>query len=161
NVFLGNLTTSPYTLTASGIGAGSYALKAVAQEATGLSGTSGPVNITVNTGTGQPYGLSSRVPVSAFLNMPGTKTGSLPALLSQTGAFSDTPNLGPAPGLIPYTVNVPLWSDAAVKTRWLAVPNNGAPYTPAQQISFAPTGEWSFPNGTVFVKHFELVTDET
>jgi uncharacterized repeat protein (TIGR03806 family) len=161
NLFLGNLTTSPYTLTATGIGAGSYALKAVAQEATGLSGTSGPVNITVNAGSGQPYGLASRAPVSAFLNMPGTNTGSLPALLSQTGAFSDTPNLNPATGLIPYTVNVPLWSDGAVKTRWLAVPNSGAPYMPPQQISFAPTGEWNFPNGTVFVKHFEVVTDET
>src|SRR5581483_8829031 len=79
--------------------------------------------------------------------------------LSQTGAFSDTANMIPATGLIPYNVIVPLWSDGAVKTRWMAVPNSGAPYTPDQQVAFAPTGEWSFPSGTVFVKHFALVTD--
>lgn len=78
----------------------------------------------------------------------------LPALLSQTGAFADLATLTPATGLIPYTVNSPLWSDAAVKTRWLAVPTNTT-------IAFAPTGEWSFPSGTVFVKHFALATNDT
>ena len=32
--------------------------------------------------------------------------------------------LNPATGLIPYTVNSPLWSDGAVKTRWMALPTN-------------------------------------
>lgn len=37
-----------------------------------------------------------------------------PKLLSQTGAFRDLPTMQPADGLIPYSVNTPLWSDGAV-----------------------------------------------
>jgi uncharacterized repeat protein (TIGR03806 family) len=77
-----------------------------------------------------------------------------PKLLSQTGAFADLENLEPARGLIPYTVNSPLWSDGAVKSRWLALPANTV-------IGFAPNGEWMFPAGTVFVKNFELPVDDT
>lgn len=91
----------------------------------------------------------------------GPPTVFAPAVLSQTGAFANTTNLTPSVALIPYTVNSPLWSDGALKTRWLAVPNDGAPYTTNEQISFAPTGEWSFPKGTVFVKHFELGTNDS
>jgi uncharacterized repeat protein (TIGR03806 family) len=78
----------------------------------------------------------------------------LPKLLSQTGAFADLKNLSPADALIPYTVNSPLWSDGAVKSRWLVVPTNTV-------IGFAATGEWTFPAGTVFVKHFDLPVDDT
>jgi cytochrome c553 len=67
----------------------------------------------------------------------------------------------PNNGLIPYQPNTPLWSDAALKTRYLAVPNNGGVITPDAQIAFAPTGAWTFPAGTVFVKTFELNTDLT
>ena len=77
-----------------------------------------------------------------------------PKLLSQTGAFSDLEKLEPAHGLIPYTVNSPLWSDGAVKSRWMALPSNTV-------IGFAPDGEWTFPAGTVFVKTFELPVDDT
>jgi mono/diheme cytochrome c family protein len=65
----------------------------------------------------------------------------------------------PTNGLIPYSPNTPLWSDSALKIRYLSVPNNGGPDTPNQQIGFAPTGGWTFPSGTVFVKTFELQTN--
>jgi mono/diheme cytochrome c family protein len=110
-----------------------------------------------------PYGLDSRSPIGPYLNniMPPTSGAfAFPAVLSATGAFSDVSTLTPTTGLIPYNVNSPLWSDAAIKTRWIALPNDGPPYTSDEQISFVPTGEWTFPNGTVFVKHFELTTNE-
>ena len=156
---VGGATSAPYTLTIPGFAPGTYPLSAVAVDGSGKSGTSAPVRITVNTGSGQPYGLTSRQPFPAYGQMPQTLAGPIPARLSQTGFFADTPNLVPAAPLIPYAPIVPFWSDGAMKSRWMAVPNTGAPYTPAQQIAFAPTGEWSFPAGTVFVKHFDLTTD--
>lgn len=74
----------------------------------------------------------------------------LPRLLSETGTFSDTSRLTPAPGVMPYSVNSPLWSDGAAKWRWIAVP------TSEGQVQFRPTDFWKFPAGTVLVKHFEL-----
>ena len=167
NVFFATVSNSAanqnatLSLTATGLAAGSYALKAVGWDLTGLATTSAPVNITVNSGSGLAYGLTSRAAVSPFLNMPADFTGALPPQLSLTGVFTNVPNMGAAPGLIPYSVNVPLWSDSAIKTRYFAVPNSGAPYTPDEQITFAPTGEWTFPTGSGFVKTFELATNDT
>ncbi len=166
-IFLGSVSntlggiSNTFTMTATGLGMGSYALKAVATDLTGLASTSAPVNITVNSASGAPYGLTSRPTASAFLNMPASGSGPIPPLLSQTGAFTNTPGMNPAVALLPYSVNVPLWSDGAAKTRYVSVPNSGAPLTPDQQITFATNGEWTFPAGTVFVKTFELVTNET
>jgi len=100
------------------------------------------------------YGLDCRPRSKAYLFMPTNAAGALPPLLSQTGAFKDTRNLVPSPALIPYDIIVPFWSDGAQKSRWISVPNE-------QKIKFAPMGEWAFPKGTVFVKTFELPTDET
>ncbi len=161
NTLLGTVTHAPYTVTATGLSAGNYALTAIATDGSGLSKTSAAVNITVTTGSGQPYGLTTRGTVPAYLDMPPTSSGSLPPLLSQTGVFSDTPGMAPANGLVPYQPNVPLWSDGALKDRWLALPNNGGSITPDEQITFAPTGTWTFPAGTVFVKTFKLQTNDS
>jgi uncharacterized repeat protein (TIGR03806 family) len=86
--------------------------------------------------------------------------GDAPPLLSQTGAFTDLPNLTPAPGLIPYDVNSPLWSDGAAKRRWIAIPNDGTHDTLAETIRFSADGNWDFPVGTVLIKHFDMPIDE-
>jgi uncharacterized repeat protein (TIGR03806 family) len=91
--------------------------------------------------------------------MPARESGVIPDLLSQTGCFENTPELKPARALIPYDLNVSFWSDGAAKARWICLPNE-AEY-PDSKIAFKPEGEWGFPNGTVFVKHFELAVDET
>src|SRR5207245_1871206 len=51
--------------------------------------------------------------------MPGTN---FPQLLSATGCVDPLAPSFPAPGLIPYDVNVPLWSDGADKQRWVSLP---------------------------------------
>ncbi|MEM6349032.1 MAG: RICIN domain-containing protein, partial [Bacteroidota bacterium] len=82
-----------------------------------------------------------------------------PKYLSQTGAFSSLTNLTPAPGLVPYETNSPLWSDGSAKKRWVAIPNDGTHDSAAEQVVFAEDGEWNFPAGTVFIKHFEMPLD--
>ncbi len=73
-----------------------------------------------------------------------------PATLSQTGLFqAPVSDLTPAPGLVEYEVSSPLWSDRAVKKRWMGLPAG-------TQIGFDRDASWDFPVGTVFVKHFDL-----
>ena len=82
-----------------------------------------------------------------------------PNALSQTGAFTNLANLTLNNGCIPYDLNVPFWSDAALKSRWMCIPNNGNHNTNAEKIGFSEEGDWSFPEGTVLIKHFELQTN--
>ena len=86
----------------------------------------------------------------------------LPTKLSETGAFTDLETLTPSPGLIPYKIVSPLWSDNASKTRYMAIPNgaNGIHDEGHEKIRFSKNGNWEFPEGTVFIKHFELPIDE-
>lgn len=101
---------------------------------------------------------------AAFLALPAELTAApateedavelgFPRLLSETGVFSDVAAFEPAPGLLPYEVGAPLWSDGALKRRFVAVPELGA-------VEFSPSEAWGFPEGTVFVKHFEMALDE-
>lgn len=82
-----------------------------------------------------------------------------PRKLSETGLFASTKDHRPAPGVIPYTVNAPLYSDGAVKDRFLAIPGKGKiefdVVTYPQPAPGAPPG-WRFPDGTVLVKTFWL-----
>lgn len=85
------------------------------------------------------------------LDYSGTPSGTpLPPTLAQTGAFSDLATLTPHPGIVPYDLNVPFWSDNALKSRWFSVPN------PNLAIQFNASANWLFPTGSVWIKHFEL-----
>lgn len=95
----------------------------------------------------------------AYLAMGADENQPLPATLSATGAFTDVRTLTPSPSLIPYELNVPFYSDGAMKRRWFSLPrSDGSGGGPA--VGFAPGGPWAFPNGTVFVKHFEFAGRE-
>jgi uncharacterized repeat protein (TIGR03806 family) len=79
----------------------------------------------------------------------GAPTSPVPAQLSQTGCVSPQNPSQPATGLIPYAPAAPFWSDNATKERWLAIPNGTS-------IGRGSDGDFSFPNGTVLMKHFRL-----
>ncbi|WP_367870354.1 ThuA domain-containing protein [Luteolibacter sp. Populi] len=85
---------------------------------------------------------------------PGGGTWIYPPLLSQTGVFADVQTLTPVASMIPFEVNMPLWSGGMHKKRWVMIPNDGVANTPAEQITYSETGAWQLPVGTVFVKHF-------
>jgi uncharacterized repeat protein (TIGR03806 family) len=91
---------------------------------------------------------------------PSAGRADFPRKLSETGVFASVRDLRPAPGLIPYTVNAPLWSDGAVKQRFLAIPGEGriefdTIFFPESATGRVPHG-WKFPDGTVLVKTFFL-----
>jgi len=73
--------------------------------------------------------------------------------LSETGLFADLASLTPAQGLIPYKPNHPFWSDGVLKQRWMGVPQN-------LQVEFTPD-DWTFPLGSVAVKHFSYYQTES
>ncbi|MBI3855357.1 MAG: PQQ-dependent sugar dehydrogenase [Planctomycetes bacterium] len=72
-----------------------------------------------------------------------------PRTLSASGVFTSVAGYQLDPGLIPYTVNAPLWSDGAFKERHLGIPGDG-------RIDFSEDGAWNFPDGAVLVKTFSL-----
>ena len=76
----------------------------------------------------------------------------IPPTLAETGIFTDLVSLTPSPGVIPYDINAPFWSDGANKYRWFSLPGTNS------AITFNPDGAWGFPAGTVWAKHFEIET---
>ena len=73
----------------------------------------------------------------------------VPTLLSQTGCVNPGNPTQPAAGVIPYDINAPFWSDGAVKSRWLAIPDG-------QTITIGSSGDWDLPPRSILVKLFRL-----
>jgi glucose/arabinose dehydrogenase len=105
------------------------------------------------------HAIACRPNAKAYLDMPidiGTPAApdfsKLPLLLSQTGAFEDIQALIPSPSLLPYTPIQPSWADRSVRKRWVAVPSG-------TKVVYSEQDRWTWPAGTVFVKHFDLPTN--
>jgi len=73
----------------------------------------------------------------------------LPEKISDSGCYTDLPGKTVSADLLPYEVMSPLWTDGAIKMRYLSVP-------PGKQISFDASGGWEFPVGSVLLKEFRL-----
>ncbi len=98
---------------------------------------------------GEVYVLQSNGVIGKItLNPAGGGLDPVPDLLSLTGCVDESEPTKPAPGVIPYDINAPFWSDGARKTRWLAIPDT-------TQIGNTDQ-DWYFPPGTVLIKQFEI-----
>ncbi len=75
-----------------------------------------------------------------------------PTMLSDSGCFDDLRALTPTVGVVPYDINAPLWTDGAVKQRYVVLP-------PGQQIEVDDAGFFGFPIGTLLIKNFAFDFD--
>lgn len=62
-------------------------------------------------------------------------------------------------GVIPYRPVSPLWSDHALKERYLILPDYDHAAAGQAQIDTLLSDNWRYPNGTIFVKNFLLPLD--
>jgi hypothetical protein len=72
-----------------------------------------------------------------------------PTELSCAGLYSDWASKTVAPELHPFAPGVVLWSDSALKSRWVYLP-------PGTTINTSNMDEWVFPVGTKFFKEFRI-----
>lgn len=72
-----------------------------------------------------------------------------PQTLADTGLFTDAAARQPAAGVLPYDLNTPLYSDGAIKHRYVWMPEGRA-------ASWQAVGVLDLPVGTVLVKTFAM-----
>lgn len=85
-----------------------------------------------------------------------------PRKLSDSGLFRSVKDHQMQQGLIPYSVNSPLWSDGAHKARFIALPPTMEKDGKQQPATIEYKGKWgwNFPDNTVLVKSFGLELKE-
>ncbi len=81
----------------------------------------------------------------------GTPSGP-PQFLSEWGLFKSIPDQIPEDGVVPYEVTSPLFTDYAVKLRFVRLQEG-------QQIHYSDTERWTNPPGTIYVKTFAYPVD--
>ena len=98
-----------------------------------------------NGGLDLPFGLEARKPPPCSFPLDGA--ADFPRTLTETKCFTDVPRRVPAPGLIPYDINSPLWSDGAIKRRFIILPDGA-------NIGYREKHGWQLPVGAILVKEF-------
>ena len=94
--------------------------------------------------------LSGSAGENIYKMAPATSApGTVATQLSQTGCVSASAPSQAVEAAVPYAINSPFWSDSADKERFAAIPDGS-------QIMVQSDGDFSFPSGTVLLKHFRL-----
>ncbi|MGI6854500.1 SO2930 family diheme c-type cytochrome [Mesorhizobium sp. 1B3] len=76
-----------------------------------------------------------------------------PKLLSEFGFFEDARAQKPAEGVIPFDLSTPLFSDGALKYRFVHVPKG-------KSAAFHESEAFDFPEGTALIKTFAFAADQ-
>ena len=87
-------------------------------------------------------------------------SNAFPRKLSETGLFASTKDHVPAPGVLPYQVIAPQWTDGSTKQRFVALP--GSAVIEFEAVRFPYRGGrdgWKFPDGAVLVETHTLPMD--
>lgn len=87
--------------------------------------------------------------ISKIVPRANQAPSTFPAFLSQTGCVDAVDPTKPAPGVIAYDLNAPLYSDNATKERFFAIPDGTT-------IARKTDGDFDFPIGSVLVKTFAI-----
>ncbi len=88
---------------------------------------------------------------AAFHYFDPANPANAPALLSQTGIYADIQTKSMDTAAKYFEVNAPLWSDGAVKKRWIIL-------KPGRSIPYDDTADFfNYPDSAVFVKNFSLI----
>jgi uncharacterized repeat protein (TIGR03806 family) len=97
--------------------------------------------------------LISASPPPPRVSLPLILGETLPETLSDFGFFTGPARaLRPSQGVVPYQLNVPLFSDYAEKFRFVWIP-------PGQKAHYTSDGVFTFPIGTALIKSFGYRAD--
>jgi uncharacterized repeat protein (TIGR03806 family) len=86
---------------------------------------------------------------------PEASPARFPRKLSESGLFREVKSHAMADGVVPYSVNSPLWSDGAHKERFIAIPHQDGR---DMRIEFGTGRSWKFADDTTLVKSFAIET---
>lgn len=98
---------------------------------------------------GEVYTVQITGAISKLVPSAAPPPDTFPRLLSDTGCVDPGAPARPAPGMIPYEINAPLWSDGADKRRHFAIPDGTTIMVNAEQ-------DWVLPIGSVTMKTFAV-----
>lgn len=82
-----------------------------------------------------------------------TQRAEVPRTLGATNLFATLSPLAPRDGFLRVEINLPPWQPGLRTTRWFLVP-------PGKQIKCSVDGDWKFPDGSIFVQHYQLAAND-
>ena len=159
-MLIGSDATSPYSITWSNVGTGSYSLTAVATDDGGAATTSGAASITVNPPANQPPSVTLTSPVSGFnFGAPATIALAANAVdadgsIARVEFYAGTTLLG-TDTASPYSLAWNVLSPGGYTITAVAVDNSGARTTSAAVSVTARPSQAAF---TASADHNTLVT---